>query len=360
MKDKKDTINKILRCVIFAVICCACLLTAQNVLNDKESKDYQKMHAIFKEPENSFDAIFLGSSSTYAYWNPAVAWNEKGIAVYSMSNASQPFEITHYLIDDIKDRHPNALYIINITRMLEVEKYYDAKIFRYVNAYPFTANKYIALNHMLNITNVPLKDRLQYFLPIIRFHSRWKELKAFDLSFTEEPYKSASRYANYLKTTKAQKPVDYDFEVLGELTETMTATLDNIMNYCKEEELKVLFVFMPQALHREVSNNRQNTVAKTLVDNGFDILDLRKVTDEIGLDFSKHYYDNKHTNIHGSILVTEYISNYLIENYDFKDKRGTEEYADWDKECKAYYKHIAKHLWDEDYKYLSLEKPAKK
>lgn len=348
----KDKTKILLRCVAFVLVLCMCLVGVQTVLNDKEGKDYMKLRAIFKEPENSFDAVILGSSATYAYWNPAVAWAEKGIAVYSMSNASQPVEISHFLIEDMRKKQPDALYIINITRMLEVEKYYDAKIYRYVNNYPLTATKYKALDYMLDITNVPLKDRVNYYFPIIQFHSRWKELTKFDLSFGTEQYKSASKYASYLKKSNPQKPVVYDFDTCAEITPTMSETLQALMDYCKDEEVKVLFILMPQALHRETSNLRQNTVVKTLEENGFDVLDLRKKVDEIGLDYGRHYYDDKHTNIHGSILVTEYISNYLIENYNFKDKRGTEEYADWDKDCAAYYKYISNRLWDEDYKIL--------
>lgn len=319
------------------------------------------MHDVFEEPENSLDAVFLGSSTTYAYWNPAVAWKEKGIAVYSMTNASQPVEISHYLIDDMRKKQPDALYIINITRMLEVEKYYNAKVHRYVSTYPLTVNKYKALDYMLDITDVPLNERWEYYFPIIRFHTRWKELKKFDVTFTSDNYKSASKYSSYLKKSRVRQPVVYDFGNYEEITETMKNSLQTIMDYCKTEQVRVLFVMMPQPLQREQSNNRQNTVAKILEENGFDVLDLRKKVSEVGLDYSKHYYDERHTNIHGSLLVTDYISDYLIENYGFEDKRGREEYASWDKECKAYYKIISKHLWDEDYEVLkSMEKPEGK
>ncbi len=348
----KDKAKILLRCIIFTVVCGMCLVGVQAVLTDKIPMDYMRMHDIFEEPEGSLDAVFLGSSASYAYWNPAVAWNEKGIAVYLMTNASQPVEISHYLIDDMRKKQPDALYIINITRMLEIEKYYNAKVHRYVSSYPLTANKYKALDYMLDITNVPFDERLEYYFPILRFHSRWKELEEFDVTFKTRNYKSASKYKAYLKKTRVREPVVYDFDNYPEITEIMTNALNVLMDYCKEEEVKVLFVMMPQPLQRELSNNRQNTVAKILEENGFDVLDLRKRIKEIGIDYSKHYYDERHTNIHGSLLITDYISDYLIENYGFEDKRGQEEYASWDKECGAYYDFIAEYLQPEDFKVL--------
>ncbi|MBQ7118378.1 MAG: hypothetical protein IJN88_09225 [Clostridia bacterium] len=357
----KDKTKIILRCIIFTVICCLCLLGVQDVLSSKIAADYTRLHEIYDEPENSLDAVFLGSSTTYAYWNPMTAWGEKGVAVYMMANASQPVEISHYLIDDMRKKQPDALYIINITRMLEIEQYYNAKVHRFRNNYPLTENKYRALNYMLELTDVPFNDRLEYYFPIIRFHSRWKELKSFDLTFTSANYKSANRGSSYLKKSRYRQPVTYDFDNYPELTDIMNTALTDIMNYCKSEQVRVLFVMMPQPLQRELSNNRQNTVAKVLQENGFDVLDLRKKVAEIGIDYSKHYYDERHTNIHGSILVTDYISDYLIENYGFEDKRGKEEYASWDEKCKAYYKIISEHLWDEDYEVLkSLEKTQSK
>lgn len=354
----KEKTKIIIRVVIFTVICCMCLLTVQTVLSSKIAQDYVRLHDIYDEPENSLDAVFLGSSTTYAYWNPMVAWAEKGIAVYMMANASQPVEISHYLIDDMRKKQPDALYIINITRMLEIEQYYNAKVHRFRNNYPLTENKYKALDYMLDLTNVPLDERAEYYFPIIRFHSRWKEMKRFDVTFTYDNYKSASKYASYLKKSKVREPVVYDFDNYPELTDIMTTALQNIMDYCKSEEVKVLFVMMPQPLQRELSNNRQNTVARTLEENGFDVLDLRKKVAEIGIDYSKHYYDERHTNIHGSILVTDYISDYLIENYGFEDKRGREDYSSWDETAKKYFKKYSKYLWDEDYEVMkSLEKP---
>ena len=227
-----DKIKMILKGVVFTVLCLLCLLSVQTILADKEAgKDYQKMHSIFDEPENSLDAVFLGSSSSYAYWNPAFAWAEKGIAVYSMTNASQPVEISHFIIDDVRKEQPDALYIINITRMLETEEYHYTKIHRFVNNYPGTVNKYKALDYMLDITNIPLDERWEYYFPIIRFHERWKDLDGFDLTFPEEPYKSASRYSSYVKTAQKQEPVTVDFSICEEMKYLAVSVIRQLVGF---------------------------------------------------------------------------------------------------------------------------------
>lgn len=352
----KNKIKSLLKGIIFIAVFLMGLICAQNVLIDKQGKDYQKMHGFFEEPANSLDAVFIGSSSTYAFWNPATAWAEKGIAVYSMSNASQPFEIAQYLIDDARKTQPDALYIINATRPLEDDEYSDVTVYRFKGSYPATLNKFKALNYIYELSDVPVSKRLEYMFPIIQFHDRWNELEDFDYNPDKEPYKSASRYSSYLKKTTEQEEPEIDFSDYGEINERMNTALTNVIDYCKTENVKVLFVVMPQAIEKEKRNNRQNTVVKILEENGFDVLDLREKIDEIGLDYKTHFYDEKHTNIHGSIRITDYISDYLIENYGFTDKRGSEEYSDWDKDCSDYYDYIAEYLLSEDYNYLKTAK----
>ena len=352
----KDKIKSLIKGIIFVVVFLFCLINVQNVLADKDSgKDYQKMYGFFEERKNSLDAVFLGASSTYAFWNPAVAWKEKGIAVYSLTNSSQPTEIAHYLIDDARKKQPDALYIINITRWLEEDEYSNVRIHRFLGSYPASLNKYKALTYMCNLSDKPLSDRMELYFSIIQFHERWDELTLMDFGGVEDTYKSASAYDSYLKKKRKQEPAVVDYLAYEGLTDSMRTALNDIMNYCDRENVKVLFVIMPQALEDSPRVNRPNTVTRVLEENGFTVLDLRKKVEEMGLDYKKHFYDEKHTNIHGSIIVTDYISDYLIENYGFTDKRGTPGYGDWDKECTDYYNLIAEYLTPEEKAAMSFQ-----
>jgi len=348
----KNKIRSFVKGIVFVVIFLFCFNCIQNIFADKSAKDYLKMHGFFEEPENSLDAVFVGSSATYGFWNPMFAWAEKGIAVYSLTNASQPFEIAPYIIDDARKTQPDALYIVNATHMFEDDEYTTVRIHRFLGAYPNSINKYKALNFYLERSDLSFEEKMECYFPLIRFHERWSELEGNDFKMKEEPYKSASRYSSYLERSKAQKKVSIDFSAYGELTENMTIALDNMMTYCKDEEVKVLFVLMPQAVRDKEFHKRQNTMVKILEENGFDVLDLREKVDEMGIDYSKHFHDREHTNVHGSIKVTDYIADYIIENYQLTDKRADEAYNDWNESWKNYYNLISEHLWSEDYNYL--------
>ena len=47
--------------------------------------DYRSYHTIggfYEEEADSLDAVYLGSSNCYAFWNALVAWHSHGLAVY--------------------------------------------------------------------------------------------------------------------------------------------------------------------------------------------------------------------------------------------------------------------------------------
>ena len=71
---------------------------------------------------------------------------------------------------------------------------------------------------------------------------------------------------------------------------------------------------------------------------GQDVLNFNdeRLYNELGMEFDSDYYNSMHLNSKGARKVTEYLGNYIAENYDFKDKRGQEEYKSWDEAYELY------------------------
>ena len=338
-------IKKIVKALVFLLIFMAGFSCLQSVLSEGELRDYRRISGFFEEKEGALDAVFLGSSATYAYWTPPVAFAEYGITVYSLSSAAQPTFAAKFLIEDARKTQPDALYIINVTHLLENYEKYLHKLLVY---YPNSINKLEMTNYLSDIGGLSFSEKIEQFFPIIRFHDRWSELTQDDFDRSEEQYKCGSTYKSFLSKVTSFSPVEYDFQTTENLPENMARGLTDLMDYCEDENVRVLFVIMPQALTEQERFFKQNTTVSILEERGFDVLDLRKHTEEIGLDYSKDFYNEKHTNIHGSLKVTEYISDYLIENYDFEYKRGKEEYSDWTEATEGYYEKIKEYLTSEE------------
>ena len=73
------------------------------------------------------------------------------------------------------------------------------------------------------------------------------------------------------------------------------------------------------------------------------------------LDLTKDYIEQLHTNIHGSIKISDYICRYLAENYGFTDKRGDPNYASWDEAWDRYSQIIKPYLTEDEIKQLQIQ-----
>ncbi len=346
-------IKKFFKAVIFILVFLIGFFSLQALLvGDDDLRDPRRIRGFFQERENSLDAVFIGSSTTYAYWTAPTAWNNYGIAVYPLSNAAQPLAATKFLIDDARKKQPDALYIVNVTSVLDE---YDLRLHRLTDNYPFTVNKYPMINYVCDRLGLSFTEKMEYFFPILRFHERWSNLIEYDFNPDPEAYKGAGRYASFLKNAEDLTSGKSKVDTYEPLSDEMLRTINDIMDYCEAEEIKVLFVAVPQSLKNEKRLGKINTMVKTVRDRGFDIVDLRDHIDELNLDYKADFYNAEHTNIHGAIKITDFISKYLIENYGFVDKRGNAEYSDWDKAYEKYYDKIKEHLSDQELEYLKAE-----
>ena len=170
-------IKKIVKGIAFVLIFLVCFSAVTTVLEYVEVRDSNRISGFFEERENSLDAVFLGSSATYTFWNPPQAFAEHGITVYSFTSAWQTIYATKFMIDDALKTQPDALYIINISKFYDN---YDQHLQRLLIDYPVTVNKFLMTDYLCDMYDMSLSERMEYFFPIIRFHSRWSELTKED------------------------------------------------------------------------------------------------------------------------------------------------------------------------------------
>ncbi len=342
--------KKIFKCTVFALILILMFTTVQWVLvGDSDKRDRNRIAGFFDLPKNSLDAVFLGSSATYAFWNAPAAWSEYGLAIYPLSNSAQPSFAAKYLIEDARKLHPDALFIINVSHILKrYEQYLDKLLINY----PFSINKIKMANYLYDQAGFSLAKKIEMFFPIIRYHERWDEITLSDFYIKSDEYMGGSHYNVFLNQSKDVSNFNPDFSLRTTLEEFVIQGMNDIMDYCEEEKIKALFIIMPQAVGADRIAN-QNTIAEMIEERGLDFLDLRKHMDEIGLDLKKDYYNERHTNLHGSLKVTDYLTKYFIENYGFEDKRGQEEYKNWQTATDKYMTLVKPYLFESDFKYLS-------
>ena len=306
---------------------------------------YQSIGCFYDEPEDSMQAIYIGSSNCYAFWNPLVAWNNHGLAVYSDSVGSLPFYATEYLIKDLRQTQPDALFIVNINSV-EQNDLNSAAIHAVLNYMPDSENKEALMNYLADLIGYSQMDRLQFTHPWMKLREFWPYFVINGIKPEPDGLKGSANYDSYFETycdvTDAYVHSQHRTELLPE----MTACVEHLLDYCDAEDINILFVSVPRAEISEETLGRINSVADMIEDRGYPMLRLTDLNERIGLDLTQDFYNNRHTNVHGSIKYTNYLSDYLVERYGFEDLRGAAGYESWEAGWEGYAEVLGAHILD--------------
>lgn len=336
---RKRLIKGLAFVLIFAVLFAA---VSKILVSSDDYRNYQWIAGFYEEPEDSLDAVYIGSSTGYAYWNSLVAWDRYGIAVYPYTNNSQHLITVEYLIKEVRKTQPNALFIVN-TNSIDDDKLTVEDFHYLLDNMPFSLNKLQLTNHMVKTAGMDWEEALELYVPMYRYHDRWSKVNVEDFINPINGLKGASDYDNYFKTvlniadaytySDGQKP----------LPDYISDAAVGLMDYCEKENVKILFVTVPR-VESEDRIDQLNTLNAMLEERGFDTLNLLKQPELCDLDLTQDYYNNGHTNIHGSIKYTNFLSAYLIEHYGFTNKHGEEAYASWDAGWEKYAKQLHQNI----------------
>ena len=345
----KNIIRITIKVVAFVIIFAMLFVTVQNVLIGDTEKDAPRVRGFYDLEENTLDAIFLGSSATYAFWNPPVAWSKHGIAVYSYASANQSPVLAKYLIEETQKTQPDASYIINLNAIdcqMTVEDFH--KLTDYM---PNSLTRFKVIEYGRKLFDYTKEETSELMFPIIRYHDRWQDLTKKDFLQVSDPYLSGSSYSLFHKKQDVSGGLGPDCGY-REMPEKTKAAMADLLEYIKEKNVKVTFVVVPSGTTEVQQIEMLNSCVDFVESYGYDVLDMRYDVEKIGIDYKTDFYNPKHTNVRGSIKITEYISKHLIKTFGFEDKRGQEEYKVWDEAYEKYYnEYLSEKLTDEEINY---------
>ena len=326
-----------IRALLFFLFLMVFVLPMMTLFTSNRLDISERENGFKKEPKNTLDAVYIGSSNAYTYFQPPLAWNDFGIAVYNYAVSSLRMWGIKYRIAEARKTQPNALYIVNINSFKE--KGFGAADYAIIHwnidYMPFSINRFCYTYDMVKGMGIDFFDSWEYFLPMIRFHSRWSSLKSTDYIHPISAYKGAGAEINYINNISDNSNKPLKNHRTGNISDHQKKVLDDLMQYIDREKIKVLFVRIP-TMNEENEWESLNTIENILIERGYDCIDLYDVFSELGLQKDTDYADPGHTNIHGSIKITKYLSSYLIDHYGFQNKRGSVGWESWDDAAEKY------------------------
>lgn len=267
------------------------------------------------EPANSIDVVVVGDSESYSSISPLLIWKDTGYTSYVCGSGRQYLSYSKTLLE---------------------------------RAFETQSPKLVILETLCIYRQIPAKtvvmDEVSRYLPILRYHDRWKTMTQRDFSPTDgssytTPYKgyrfnnkvSGADTSNYM----AQSEKSASIPMVNRLL------VEQIQQLCEDHGAKLLLLSTPSTVNWNYQ--RHNGIQELADDLGIEYIDLNTMPGEVNIDWSTDTYDRgDHLNYSGSVKVSKFLSKYLEGTRLFSDRRGDSQYESWNTLLKNYEDEVAK------------------
>lgn len=328
----KNNIISISKIIVFLVLFIVLCITMNYLCNPTLSGDTEIINGFYGERKDSLDAVYLGGSASFVYYQPLKAYQEYGITSYNFGANTMQAELYPYMIEEVYKRQNPKLIII------------DARAFQYRDGEQKPSE--VAYRNVLSGTPLSINkskfieknvkyvlhedDTLPYYFGFIKFHSaegKYSKVQALKMMF----HKFKHPYKGFMFIPKVEKEefVEYETDEEQAPFKDTVKVLDDILATLKDKDAKVLFVVSP---YIEIEDHKKiyNYVERRVKEAGYDFIDANDYREEIKINYSTDFYNPSHVNIYGSNKYTDFITKYIKSNFNLIDHRKENIYSDWD------------------------------
>lgn len=303
---KKIVINTILF-LLFAAGLVAILFRANYVLRHKEYAGVQDKFA--EMPENSIDIVFVGSSHQFCSISPEILYDEFGMESFMLATSAQTVPMSYYAaMEAIELQHPEMIvfevsYLANDFRTVT-----DEMSHCFFDGMPECKAKYLGIEDLIEE-----EERINYYILLGQYHSRWKEITEKDFSMTQFTERGGVYYENVVYNPPIQLVSPEETEAIPE---EMEKYLDKMVALCKENNVELVLYAAPfNTLYESdyetmMLNMRQrmfNYIGEYAKENDLQYYNLFYEIDEIGLSTETDWMDRQHLNCNGQAKLTRYM-----------------------------------------------------
>ena len=331
---KKIIIRAVLACLILSIL----IFLLDRIFMPKyitENPD-GNVTAEFYAVKTPIDAAYFGSSTVYNAIPPDYLWHEFGIASYTRANASQTLWQSYYLMKDTIRHNKPELITLDVSFIKYGEDFYEEPSNRKtIDGMRFSVDKLRCARESM----WKEESLYSYIFPVLRFHSRWQELKAEDLRYAiRRPAVTYDgfimEFNEYGENDEYAPPVDED----RDFPEKSVLYLEKIIALCNKEEIPLLLMKTPTYVTNWYPSYDRKLSELVAGIEGVDYINFDIYEEELGIDRQKDYVDGgSHLNIKGAEKFSKAFGAYITEIYGLEDHRNDDRYSRyWNRQYERY------------------------
>lgn len=345
---KKLYITRGLKLLSFGLAVVLTTLLLQTFLLKRIDNNTMRMEAFYLEEKHSVDAVLIGASDVYAGYSAPYAYEKYGYTSYPYATQASPANIVLPQIKEVLKYQDPKMVIVEINAFL----YRDSELPNEASARMFADNvprDNIWRDYLKDA--IPEDKQIEYYLPIIKYHSSWNEypwkikyLNA-EIGLKQKGYSLFRGYKTVANEFHCETKI-YNDE-LKDNNETLPLAVNGerylrqTLDYLKENNItNVMFMRFPHIVTESgvTRFKRCNEAAKIIESYGYDFVNLERNGDWAGIDVNKDYYNWDHLNVYGSEKVTDYVANMLQTKYGItKTELTDKQKAEWNDSVNHYH-----------------------
>lgn len=313
--------NRILKAVCAMLIASILVSLMDHILAPKYITENQdgRITREFYEVGTDLDVIALGSSTMYNAFSPDYLWGRYGFTSYVRSNASQTLWQSYYLLKDAFDTKHPSLVVLDMSFI----KYGDEFIEEPSNRKTIESMRNPLCKYgAVKASMYEEEDILSYYFPVLRYHSRWKELTSEDLKYSYiAPRVTFDGYLMDFTIPDEQNIYEPDDLDSVNFPEKSLEYLDKIIELCKKENVPILLMKTPTYVNswHGVYDDEISKIANAA---GVSYVNFDDYADECGIVVRTDYIDDgSHLNIVGAEKFCDFFGAYIKDNYELADHR---------------------------------------
>lgn len=337
MKQNRSKRKTIVRVIAFLLIAALIYGALTRLLTINNATEQQYIRSFYLEPKDSIDVMILGASETFTDYCAPLAWQHAGFTSYPLAVSAAQGTIYPSMLRESAKRQSPGVYVVEVNGFLytaaEREELGKAATREWLDTLPLSHNKVQAIDECVQ------GKRLSYYVPLLKYHSNWKDLslirrslslqqQARDAGYSyTKPFLSISSYLLPTDEIPVRQQTLDDFNEQSLRTFCETARALGIKN--------VLFARFP---HRTVIENYDAVFAEleaVVHEYGYDFVNFDTQMDAIGLDPLNDFANAEHLNIFGAEKFTPYLADYLTQHYDLNTAHSQTVADEWTR-CAAF------------------------
>ena len=330
--------KRIFKAIVFIIIIAVLFAGISPVLSYKFDDGILQAQALYDQPQDSVDLLFIGSSRAFVNVSPACLYREYGIASYIDGGSMQPMWNSYYALKEaLKTQKPKLVMLEAFATLWDMEYSNATRIIKNTFGMAPSVNKLEAL-----ADSAPDGELGSYLLEFLQFHSRYGELTESDYrDYSDEPFR---RY--YKGNTMSfasfphEKPVVLPSDVRNPIPARQEEWYRKTIALAQENDVPICIFVSPYAGYTQYAQGVFNSAADVAAEYGVPFVNFNSDFDRIGIDFATDIVDTAHMNYRGAFKFSRCLGEYVTEHYALPDRRGDSAYDSWEQDAALAYRRI--------------------